>query len=411
MSGVAPAPVLRPTGGFKKWLGQRVMALIPFGFSVLRRFRPIFRMGTTYVVTLHDDVREVFGNDRDFGVPYWRELKVITGGEPFFLGMGDTPAYHAGLDAMLRVVRPDDLPGLGDRAERLAEDALAAAGGEVEIVQLVRDVTFRLIGDYFGVPEPAEGNLQVWATRLFEFQFVDRGKDEALRKEVDAAVIALHAHVDREIARRKGAAEDKDDVLARCLALQAAGEPGYSDIEIRTALVCMIVGGPPQPPMVVPQALEQLLRRPDALRQAQAAATANDDGLLHRIVLEAMRFDPLAPGLPRTALKDAVVARGTRRETTVPRDSTVLVAFASAMMDRRRLPEPGRFDPSRSPHEYIHFGYGLHQCFGRHINHATLHRMLKPLLRRGLARQAGRRGHLVKNGPFAESLWVRVGSA
>ena len=411
MNGAAPAPVLRPTGVFRKWLGQRVMALIPFGFAVLRRFRPIFRMGTTYVVTLHDDVREVFGNDAAFGVPYWDKLKVITGGEPFFLGMGDTPAYHAGLDTMLRVVRPDDLPALGERAEQLAEQHVAAAGGEIEAVQLIRDVTFRFIGDYFGVPDPPGANLQVWATRLFEFQFADPGDDKALREEVDVIAPALHAHIDREIASRKAGDGGGDDVLARCLALQAAGEPGYSDLEIRTALVCMIVGGPPQPPMVVPQALEQLLRRRDALRMAQAAAQAGDDPLLHAIVLEAMRFDPLAPGLPRKVLKDAAVARGTRRETTIPKDSTVMVAFASAMMDARRLPDPKRFDSARRPHEYVHFGFGLHQCFGRHINHATLHRMLKPLLRQpGLARAPGKRGRLVKNGPFAESLWVRFGS-
>jgi cytochrome P450 len=26
------------------------------------------------------------------------------------------------------------------------------------------------------------------------------------------------------------------------------------------------------------------------------------------------------------------------------------------------IPEPYRFDPRRLPHEYIHFGYGLHMC-------------------------------------------------
>jgi len=409
MSAAVPAPILRPTGAFKKWLGQSVMGLVPLGLGFLRRFKPIFHLGDTYVVTLHDDVREVFGNDPAFGVGYWEQLQVITDGQPFFLGMGDTPAYHAGLDAMLEVCRPDDLAGLGDRAEALAEEIVAKAGGEIEAVQLIRDVTFRLIGDYFGVPDPPDANMQVWAMRLFEFQFV--AQDDALVAEVKAIAPLLHAHIDREIARRKANPDGKDDVLARCLALQAKGEAGYSDIEIRTALVCMIVGGPPQPPMVVPQALEQILRRPDVFRQAKLAASANDDGLLHDIVLEAMRFDPLAPWLPRKVLKDTTIARGTSRPTDVPKGKKVLVSFASAMMDSRRLPDPKKFDPTRRPHEYIHFGHGLHQCFGRHINHATLHRMLKPLLRRpGMTRAAGKRGRLVKNGPFSESLWVRFGS-
>jgi cytochrome P450 len=88
----------------------------------------------------------------------------------------------------------------------------------------------------------------------------------------------------------------------------------------------------------------------------------------------------------------------------------VIAAFASAMMDDRRVPEPGRFDPDRRAHEYIHFGYGLHECFGRHINRVTLHKMIKPLLRRRkLRRAAGPEGHLTKNGPFAERLVVEFG--
>jgi cytochrome P450 len=159
--------------------------------------------------------------------------------------------------------------------------------------------------------------------------------------------------------------------------------------------------------MVVPQAMEQLLRRPDALADAHKAALEDNDAELHDIVVEAMRFDPLAPGLPRIALIDWTVARGTKRATTVPKGATVLAAFASAMMDGRRVPEPRRFKPGRLPYEYIHFGSGMHECFGRYINHATLHRILKPLLRRPNVRRAeGREGRLRKTGIFADRLSV-----
>jgi len=80
------------------------------------------------------------------------------------------------------------------------------------------------------------------------------------------------------------------------------------------------------------------------------------------------------------------------------------------MMDAGRLPDPRRFDPRRQPYEYIHFGYALHQCFGIHMNHATLHRMLKPLLKQdNLRRARGSAGKLSKNGAFAESLTVEFG--
>jgi cytochrome P450 len=123
-----------------------------------------------------------------------------------------------------------------------------------------------------------------------------------------------------------------------------------------------------------------------------------------------MRFDPLAPGLPRQITQTWTIAAGTPRARTVKAGSTLLAAFASAMMDPRRLPDPGVFNPDRLPHEYLHFGHGLHECFGRHINGATLHRMLKPLLvKPNLRRAAGRSGKLSKRGAFADRLMVEFG--
>ena len=409
MSALTSQEVLRPgPTGLKRSIATLVKTAMPVAFRLMRRFRPIFGFGTTYLVTRHDDVREVFGRDEAFKVPYQPNTDVITGGEPFFLGMADSHEYQAQLAAMRRVFRADDLSHLSAAVERYADAIVRQSNGRIEVVdQLVRRVSFDVLSDYMGVPPPPQGRLEVWATRLFEFQFAGSPKDLELRAHADEIAPAFRAHIDGEIARRKREGSSRDDVMARCLALQAAGEPGYSDKEIRTALLCMVVGGPPQPPMVVPQAMEQLLRRPAALAAACAAARANDDPQLHNIVREAMRFDPLAPGLPRRTTEAVMVAKGTRRAKVIPGGSTVLAMFSSAMMDERRVPDPRRFDPNRRPHEYIHFGHRLHECFGRHINAATLHMMLKPLLKRSNLRRApGAEGHLTKNGLFAERLVV-----
>lgn len=404
MSVLSSTQVLRPAPkGLKRWFMARAMAALPFVFRVLRWLKPIPRFGKTYVATRYDDVCEVFGTDPAFGVLYKEKLDVIMGGEPFFLGMANTPHYQADTAALRKAVKRDDLPRLAADVEARAEAIVAAADGRIEVVDtLVRRVTFDFLAEYLGVPEPPNGALTVWGTRLFEFQFV--ASDAPLRAEVEVIAPALRDHIQQQIEQRRAKPGDHD-VLGRCLTLQKAGEPGFSDAQIRTALMGLIVGGPPQPPMVVPQAMEQLLRRPEALRGAQAAARAGDDALLAGYVREAIRFDPLAPGLPRIALQDWTIARGTKRQRVIPAGSTVIAAFASAMRDGRRVADPERFDPRRLPHDFIHFGHGLHQCFGIHINNATLHLMLKPLLRRdNLRRAPGAAGKLSKNGGFAESL-------
>jgi cytochrome P450 len=233
------------------------------------------------------------------------------------------------------------------------------------------------------------------------------GDDPALRTEVDAIAPALRKHIQNLMDTRRTSGMVQDDVLGRCLEMQKQGEPGFNDGQIRSSLMGFIVGGPPQPPMVVPQALEQLLRRPEALARAQQAARDNDDQLLAGYVFEAMRFDPLAPFLPRVATRLSTIGRGTPRAVNVPEGTRVLVAFGSAMMDERRLSNPKAFNPRRLPHEYIHFGYGPHQCFGIHMNKALLPLMLKALLKQpNLRRVPGTAGRLRKRGAFADKLQV-----
>ena len=148
-------------------------------------------------MTRYDDVREVFLNDKAFRVPWARKVDIITGGFPFFLGMDDTPDYRADTAALMKVVRPADIPRVSSpRSSNCAGQIVAEANGELEVVDaLVRRVTFEVLGSYFGIPDPPGADMRVWATRLFEFQFVDAANDPALRTEVDVIAPALRAHV------------------------------------------------------------------------------------------------------------------------------------------------------------------------------------------------------------------------
>jgi cytochrome P450 len=405
--------VLRPANGLKARLMAPVMAWgmetgLPLFFRVLRALPRNRRLGVVFA-TRYDEVREVFLNHRAFRVPYGEKLAVIMGGHPFFLGTDDAGEHDRDAEAMRKVVRIEDIkPRLIPEVERLGEQIVREGNGRLEVVDsLVRRLTFEVYQSYFGIPDPPGEDLRVWATRLFEFQFVDMGDDPALRTEVDRIAPALRDHIQHLMDARRSSGTEQDDVLGRCLAMQKRGEPDFDDGHIRSSLMGFIVGGPPQPPMVVPQALEQLLRRPEALAGAQQAARDDDDDLLAGHVFEAMRFDPLAPFLPRVAAADSVIAAGTSRAVKVPKEGRILVAFSSAMMDERRLPDPKTFNPRRLPPEYIHFGYGLHQCFGIHMNKALLPLMLKALLKRSNLRRApGRDGRLRKRGAFADALHV-----
>lgn len=396
---------LWPIGALPRLAWTAGRAAFP-ALARLGRALPILRLGRYAVVFRHDDVREAFLTDRAFGVTYGERLRVITGGLPFILEMGDGPVYRADLAALRSLIMPGDGEEIGARAKEAMQRGVAAAAGEVEVVGLLRAATFEAVACWLGVPEPEGGpRLAVAGTRLFGYQFGGGGR--APEAEVLAIAKGLRRHIAEALHHRRSAPPFTGDVLGRALARQAAGDPWFTDDAICTALLCLLVGGPPQPPMVASNALDQLLRRPEALSRAAAAARGGDDEALRRIVREAMRFDPLAPALERTALRDAVLARGTGRDRLIPAGTHVLLAFASAMRDGRRVEAPERFDESRPDASYIHFGLGLHECFGREINAALLHRLLAPLLGLpGLQRAAGRHGRLAKRGVYADRMSV-----
>ncbi len=404
--------ILRPAPtGLRADLAACLLANTAPMFRVARAIWPIPHVGDTYLVTRYDTVREVFLNDAAFKVPYAENLNLIMGGAPFFLGMGDTPEYRADTAAMRAVVLAADLPGLADAAAAQADTLLDAARGSIEVVDFTRQVTFGVLCPYFGItpPDPADGDLRVWATRLFEFQFTYAGNDADLLAAATRMAPKLRAHVDRLIAARR-AEPGPDDVLGRSLARQADGAAGYGDTQIRSALIGFLVGGLPQPPMVVPQALEQLMRRPGPLAAATKAAADGDKAAVARYLFEALRFDPLAPALKRTATAKTTIAAGTWYEAIVPAGATVLVGFASAMRDGRRVADPETFNPDRPATDTMHFGYGLHRCFGEQINRAVLPAAFERLLRRGVRRARGPAGMLKKRGIFADTLWVDYGS-
>jgi len=400
--------VLRPAAtGWRADLATYLLANTAPLFRLARAIWPIPHFGDTYLVTRYDSVREVFLNDPAFKVPYAENLNLIMGGAPFFLGMGDTPEYRTDTAAMRAVVLPTDLPCLAEAAAAQADALLDAAQGSIEVVDFTRQVTFGVLCPYFGItpPDPSDGDLRVWATRLFEFQFTYTGNDPDLLAAATRMAPKLRAHVDRLIAARK-ADPGPDDVLSRSLARQPGGAPGYSDTEIRSALIGFLVGGLPQPPMVLPQALEQLLQRSGPFAAATKAAIAGDTPAVARYLFEALRFDPLAPALKRTATAKTMIAAGTWYEAIVPAGATVLIGFASAMRDATRVADPETFNPDRPAADYMHFGYGLHRCFGEQINRAVLPVVFERLLRRGVRRARGTAGILKKRGIFADRLWV-----
>jgi cytochrome P450 len=376
-------------------------------FALLRTLKPILVMGDTVIVSLAVDVEEVLEHDDIFLVTYGPKMEAITLGSNFFLGMQDIPQYTRDVSNMRLCVRREDLPGrVAPFVAERSRAIVAAANRRLDIVrELTRVVPTLLVGDYFGTPGPDVQTFADWATTLFRYIFVDPDNDPAVASAAMDAAGKMRASLDASITARKGSRGKVDDVLERCLAMQDAGMPGMTDLDIRNNLLGILVGLIPTTSQAVSQAVDQLLDRPAALAAARAAALAGDDDLLSRYVFEALRFNPVNPGLLRVASQDYVIGRGTLRATTIPKGATVLAATLSAMFDPTMLADPDTFRVDRPESIYLLFGTGMHQCFGRYINRIQVPLIAKSLIERPeLRRAAGVEGTLRMDGPFPTSM-------
>jgi cytochrome P450 len=374
-------------------------------FAILRRIKPILLIKNYALVTRFEDVQEVLARDEVFQVTYAEKMEIVTGGQNFFLGMQNSPEYTRDVSHMRSVVRREDIPRrIVPFVQKTATDLLAAAGGRIDVVkQLSKAVPARWIADYFGCPPPSEQKLEDWGSVIFQYLFTDINNDPTVAKAASQAAAEVRQWLDETIAARKANRSEKDDVLGRCLALQSVGLPAMDDLSIRNNLLGLLVGAIPTTSKCCAQALDQLFARPEQLKAAQAAAVTDDDIVLAKYVFEALRFNPNNPALFRMTAEDYRLAKGSLHATTIPKGTSVIAATQSAMFDERVVDQPNQFRIDRPEYLSMHFGYGLHTCFGQYINRVQIPGILKPLLKRpGLSRA----GELQYDGPFPSSLPV-----
>ncbi len=380
-------------------------------FAVLRRLKPILTIKDLTLVTRFEDVQEVLSRDAVFQVPYADNFAELTGGRNFFLGMSNTPEYQRDVSNMRIVVRRDDIPArIAPFVATTADAIVAAAPGRIDVVQeLALRVAGEFVADYFGTPSPTPGAFATEAGLISGYLFLSAAN---LRAGAQQAAGRMLTALRASIAARKSARGPRDDVLERCLVLQDAGVPGMDDETLAVNLFGLVVGAIPTTAAMAARAIDELLRRPRELALAHAAAARGDSGTVASYVSEAMRFNPLGPGVPRMVLADYTIARGTHRATTLKAGTRVLAVLQSATFDGDRIPSPEEFRVDRPAHEYMHFGYGMHTCFGQYINMVQIPRIAQAVLGRpNLRRAAGTDGTLQMDGPFPSHLVVEFDPA
>jgi cytochrome P450 len=391
-------------------LGLRTLRAFLPNLVLSKQFIAAYPNTGTAIVTRYQDVIEVLDRNADFEVVYEPKMRLITGGENFFLGMQDTPLYTRDTSNMHLTMRREDVTTIvAPLARRMADEIVGKSGKSIDVpADLTLPIPTAIVTDYLGVDDAPPSDLIAWASAMFWYLFIDLAGDKAVADKALAAAAACRAAIDRAVAARKASGTFKDDVLGRCLVLGKANQPGMDDLGIRDNLIGLVIGAIPTISKACCQALDQLLDRPAALASARAAAQAGDDALLAAHVFEAFRYNPINPLIYRRAAVDTTISSGSLRARTIPKGTMVLAVNLSAMFDPLKVASPESFRTDRPWDDYIIWGYGMHACFGAHINRAVMPAILKPLLAKpGLRRAVGASGRIDTGGtPFPQHFRV-----
>jgi len=397
------------------WLGSP--EVMRAAFTVLRRHKPILLAQGKAVVTRNADVTEVLQQDA-FGVTETYAAKMARTTGAFFLGMEEnTPQYQREVAVSRKAVPPQAVERVRTLIGEYADELLAQAKprGRLDVVEeLSHRVPLRMVERLFGVPGPDPETMQRWMRIIFWEIFLNLSDDPKVAQQAEAASRELAVYLDTLIAERKQtlSTTQADDLLTRMLKLQGEEATRLDDDGVRRNVGGIIVGAVDTTSKAIAFALDSLLRHPQALAEAQQAALADDDAKVAAYVFEALRFNPHNPLILRTAHRDYVLAKGTERETLIPKGTTVVAATLSAMFDDAVFPQPDTFRTDRPPERYMHFGRGMHTCFGERLNLVTVPQVLKRVLKlKNLRRASGPDGQLQHEGPFPSHLVVEFDPA
>jgi cytochrome P450 len=368
--------------------------------GLLRRHWPVARFpGGWAMVTRFEHVQEALTQESVFQTPFGERMKEMTAGPNFVLGMQDGPEYQRQHAQILQAFRREDVEAvIAPLSAKFAGEIVAGCGGRLDAIEaLITRVPTLLCESYYGVPIADKLRFAQWTIAMSGYMFGPPGERPAFAATAFAAAELVRPVIDDAIRQAKAAAAPADTLLARLVAMQKAGAEGLTDEVIRAHLFGMIAGFVPTNTIAAGNVLEMLLRRPEFMARARAAALADDDELLARCLFEAMRFKPINPGPFRVCARDYTLGAGSPDAATIRAGTRVLVSTQSAMFDERKLERPAEFNPERKPAEYMLFGHGLHWCIGAYFAKAQITQTFKPLLKKpGLRRAPGAAGRMRK---------------
>lgn len=361
-------------------------------FATYRRESPVFYSPEIdhWVVSRHDDVREVFLDPDTFSaanaqrpVTPWpqeavelRDRLLAAQGVKLesTLSASDPPKHTHVRSFVREPFGPRRIKWLEPRIRELTNDyidRLVERGGPVD---LVHEMLYALPADvlflFLGIPPSDTDLIKRWSSGRALLTWGNLSDDEVVSQMPSFAEYARYCFdlVDRL------AADPGDDYISELLL--RFEEEAHDDVTTDTValiLFTLLMAGHETTSNQTANAVRTLLEHEDAWHELH-----EDPALVPNAVEEVLRIDSSVITWRRLTTRDVTIG-----DVEVPADSQVLLLLGSANHDEAVFPESDTLDLRRSnARRHTSFGVGIHLCLGAPLARLELKVYLEELTRR-----------------------------
>jgi cytochrome P450 len=267
---------------------------------------------------------------------------------------------------MLPTLSPKELEGLRNQFNALARKTVEELIGRDKfdiIREFAQVLPLTVVRELVGLPEAGKDNMLKWAGAAFNILGVQNKNGQTainaieemrgfINKKLTAENVKESSWAARifDFVEKKEVPEEYAPFLIR----------DYISPSLDTTIsaICHLV----HQLSLFPHQWELLRSRPE---------------LAKRAISEAIRLGSPIRSFARVVSEDVEV-----EGTFIPKNSRVMMLFASANRDEKMFSNSDEFDLERPVSEHLGFGHGIHTCVGMHLAQMEMQALLEALISR-----------------------------
>ncbi|MEM6908469.1 MAG: cytochrome P450 [Pseudomonadota bacterium] len=186
--------------------------------------------------------------------------------------------------------------------------------------------------------------------------------DHERKKECARSLVEFQKYMKSKIDDRR--ANGGDDLLTDLVEARIEGETPLTDPEIMSIMQQFMVAGNETTTSTLAGGLLQLIRNPEQMEKAKAAAGGRNPKVIMNLVEEALRYETPTSGMWRIVKQDTQLG-----DTELPAGSILQLRYAAANRDPNKFENPDMFDIERTnARAHVAFGKGPHMCVGNMLS-------------------------------------------